>query len=107
MSWSATSLRFVADNLRLRTDSKNVIADTLDQRCLAARRDGAEGVPCVAGDKTELRRLSSKLFLDISVRLARRLVVFHAVRSESSFKQIDDPAMLKLAGLTFEQIVRV
>ena len=41
----------VADNLRLRTDSQHIIADTLDQRGLPARRDGAESVPCMAGDR--------------------------------------------------------
>jgi hypothetical protein len=35
----------VADNLRLRTDSQDIVADTLDQRCLPARRDGAKGYP--------------------------------------------------------------
>jgi hypothetical protein len=33
-------------------------------------------------------------------------VAFHAVRTESSFKQTGDAAMLELAALNFEQIVR-
>src|SRR6267142_3328083 len=33
-------------------------------------------------------------------------MVLNAVRTESSFKQIDDTAMFELAGLNFEQIVR-
>ena len=88
--------------LRLRADSQNIIADTPDQRSPPARRDSAESVPCVAGNKKELVRFNSKLFLDISVSLARRLMVLHAVRAESSFKQIDDATMLKLARLHFE-----
>ena len=88
--------------VRLRADPKNIVADTPDQRSPPARRDGAEGVPCVAGDKTELGRPNSKLFLDISVSLARRLMVLHAVGAESSFKQIGDATMLKLARLHFE-----
>ena len=48
----------VSDNLRLRAYSQNIVPNTLDQRRLPARRDGAERVPCVAGDKTELGRLS-------------------------------------------------
>jgi len=56
----------------------------------------------MAGDKTELGRSNSKLFLDISVSLARRFMVLHAVRAESSFKQIDDATVLKLARLHFE-----
>ena len=88
----------VADDLRLRTDPQNIVADTFDQRRLPARRDGAKRVPCVAGDETEPGRLSAKLFLDITVSLARWLVVLHAVRTESSFKQIDDAAMLELAA---------
>jgi hypothetical protein len=92
----------IAYDLRLRADPQNIIADTPDQRSPPARRDRAEGVPCVAGDKTELGRPNSKLFPDISVSLARRLMVLHAVRAESSFKQIDDATMLKLARLHFE-----
>ena len=44
----------IADKLRLRADAQQVVADTLDQRRLPARRDGAKRVPCVAGDETEL-----------------------------------------------------
>jgi len=36
----------VADNLRLRADSQEIIADTLDQRRLPARRDGRECPMC-------------------------------------------------------------
>src|SRR5271170_3498700 len=91
----------VADDLRLRTDAQDIVADTLDQRRLPARRDGAERVPGVAGDKTELRRFGSELFFDISVGLPRRLMVLHAVRTESPLKQIGDAAMLELASLNF------
>ena len=92
--------------LRLRADSQSIIADTPDQRSPPARRDSAESVPCVAGNKKELVRFNSKLFLDISVSLARWFMVLHAIRAESSFKQIDDASMLKLARLHLEQIVR-
>ena len=60
----------------------------------------------MAGDKTELGRRSSELFLDISVRFARRFMALHAVRAESSLEEIDDAAMFKLTGLNFKQIVR-
>ena len=63
-------IQVIADDLGLRADSQNIVADTLDQRGLPARGDRAEGVPCVAGDKTELGELNSKLFLDINVSLA-------------------------------------
>ena len=43
----------VEKNLRLGAYSQNVVPDTLDQRCLPAGRNGAEGVPCMAGDETE------------------------------------------------------
>ena len=46
--------QIIADDLRLRTDSQNIVADTLDQRCLPARRDGAKGIPGVTSDKAEL-----------------------------------------------------
>jgi hypothetical protein len=95
----------VAHDVRLRADAQNIIADALDQRRFPARGDGAERVPGVAGDKTELGGLGSKLFLDISVSLRRRLMVLHAVRAESPFEQIDDAAMFELAGLHFKQIV--
>ena len=96
----------IAYDLRLRTDSKNVVAGTSDQCSPPARRDGAEGVPCVAGYKTELGRFNAELFLNISISLARWLVVLHTVCAKSSFEQIDDAAVLELPGLNFEQIVR-
>ena len=40
-------VQVIAHELRLRTDSQNIVADALDQRGLPARCDGAEGVPCV------------------------------------------------------------
>ena len=96
----------IAHDLRLRADPKNIVADTPDQRSPPARRDSAESVPCVAGNKKELVRFNSKLFLDISVSLARWFMVLHAIRAEFSFKQIDDASMLKLARLHLDQIVR-
>ena len=83
----------VADNLRLRTYRQDIVADALDQRRLPARRNGAQSVPCVAGDKTELRWLGAELFLDIGVSLARRLVMLDAVRAETALEQIDDAAV--------------
>jgi pimeloyl-ACP methyl ester carboxylesterase len=91
----------VADDLRLRTDSQNIVAGTLDQRCLPARRDGAQGIPCVTSDKAELRGLDRKLFLDVGVSLARGLVVLHAIRGESPLEQAGNAAMLKLALRAF------
>ena len=56
---------------RLRADLQEIIADALDQRSPPACRDGAGGVPRVAGDKAQLRGLNSKFVLDISVSLSR------------------------------------
>src|SRR5262245_43477229 len=95
----------IADNLWLRTDAQDIVADTLDQRGLPARRDGAERVPCVAGDKAEPRGFDAKLFFDVSVRLARRLMVPYAVGAESPLEQVDDAAVLELTSLHLEQIV--
>ena len=64
-------VEFVADDLGLRTHPQDIIADTLDQRCLPTCGYGAERVPCVAGDKTELGRLSSQ-FLPVTVYGASR-----------------------------------
>jgi hypothetical protein len=44
----------VADDLRLGAHSQQIIANTLDQRSLPACRNGAQRVPSMAGDKTEL-----------------------------------------------------
>ena len=87
-------VQVTAYDLRLRADPQKIIAGAFDQRCPPACRDGAEGVPRVAGDKAQLRGLNSKFFLDISVSLSRRLMVLHAVRTESSFKQIDRRAQV-------------
>jgi hypothetical protein len=43
-----------ADYLGLWTHSQDIVTDTLDQRALPARGDGAQCVPGVARDKTEL-----------------------------------------------------
>jgi len=99
------AVQVIVHELRLRTDAQNIVADTLDQRCLPARRDGAEGVPGVAGDQTELGGFNPEFFLHIGVSLGRRLVVLDAVGTESSFKQIDNAAMFKLAGLNLKQVV--
>ncbi len=97
-------IEVVADNLRLRTDPEEVVARTLDQRRAPACRDGAERVPGVAGNETELGG-HAQFALDIGVGLRRRLMMPHAVRAETPFKQIDDAAVLELARLNFEQIV--
>jgi hypothetical protein len=60
----------------------------------------------MASDKTKLGGLSPQLFLDLSVSLARRLMVLHAVRAESPLEEIDNAAVLKLPGLNLQQIVR-
>ena len=75
-------IQVITDDLRLRASLQNVVTGPLDQRGLPAGRHGAKRVPCVTGDKTELRGLNPKLPLDIGVSLARRLEVLHAVRAE-------------------------
>jgi hypothetical protein len=47
-------IQVIADDLRLRADSQNIVADPLDQGGFPSVRDGAERIPCVTGDKTEL-----------------------------------------------------
>src|SRR6202167_756580 len=69
---------------RLRADSQHVVAHPLDKRSLPARGDGAESVPCVARDKTELRRLDPELLLDMGVGPRRGLVFFNFVPIESA-----------------------
>src|SRR6516162_63681 len=50
-------VQVIAYYLRLRTDPKKVVAGTFDQRSSPARRNSAEGVPGMAGNKKELRGL--------------------------------------------------
>jgi hypothetical protein len=47
-------IQVIADDLRLRADSQNIVADPLDQRGCPTGSDGAERVPGMAGDETEL-----------------------------------------------------
>ena len=47
-------IQVIADELRLRADSQNIVADPLDQRGFPAGSDGAERVPGMAGDETKL-----------------------------------------------------
>src|SRR5271167_1153977 len=77
------AIQVIADDLRLGADSQNIVAEPLDQCCFPAARHSAKRVPCVAGDKTELGGFYPKLPLDVGVRLARRLMMLHAIRAEA------------------------
>ncbi len=99
-------VQVIADDLRLRADSQNIVAGTLNQRRLPSRGNGAESVPCVAGDEAKLGGLDCKLSCDIGISLGRRFAMLHAIGTELPFKEIDNAAMLKLAGLNLKQIVR-
>ena len=94
-----------ADDLRLRADSQDVVAHPLDQGGLPARSDGAEGVPCVASDKTHLRRLNPEFPPNIGVGLLRGLVMPNAVRTETPLEEIDNPTVFELTCLHLRQIV--
>ena len=84
----------IADDLRLRAHSQNIVAEPLDQCCFPAGCHSAKRVPCVAGDQTELGGFNPKLPFDIGVSLARRLMVLYAIRAEAPLKKIDNAAML-------------
>ena len=60
-------IQVIADDLWLRTNAQDIVADALDQRRLPAGRYRTKRVPGMASDKTELRRRNAKLLLDISV----------------------------------------
>jgi hypothetical protein len=47
-------IQVVADDLRLRADSQQIIANTLNQHSFPTRRDGTQRVPSMTGDETEL-----------------------------------------------------
>src|SRR5262245_39851833 len=92
-------IQIIANDLRLRADSQDVIADPLDQRCFPAGRYGAERVPCMASDKAELRGANPQLLLDVGVNLARRLVLLDAVHAEPPLEKANDTGLLKLTSL--------
>src|ERR1700704_4316838 len=73
------AIQVVTDDVRLRADSQDIVTDPLDQRCFPAGRHGAKRVPCMAGDKTELRGPDPKLLLDVGISLRRWLMMLHAV----------------------------
>jgi hypothetical protein len=98
-------IEVIADDLRLRADSQNIVADPFYQRCFPAGSDGAERVPGMAGDETELGGTDPKLAFDVGVSLARRLMMLHDVRVEAPLEKIDNAAMFKLTGLNLKQIV--
>ena len=62
-------VQVIADDLRLRTDSQNIIAGALDQCSFPTGRHSAKRVPCMAGNKAKLRGGDSKLLLDVAIRL--------------------------------------
>src|SRR4029450_4733253 len=93
------------DDLQLRADSQDVVAHPLDQSSLPARGDGAEGVPCMASDKTELRPLHSEFPLNIGISLRRRLVMINAVCTETPLEEIDNSTVFELTRLHLQQIV--
>jgi len=62
-------IQVIAHDLRLRTNSQDIVANALDQRRLPAGHHRAQRVPCVAHDNAELRWHDSKLLLDIGVGL--------------------------------------
>ena len=99
-------VEIVADDHRLRADTQDIIAHPLDQSRLPSGRHGAESVPSMARDQTELRGLGSEFFLDVVVGLGRRLMVLRAIGAEPSLEEVDDAAMRELTRLNLEQIVR-
>src|ERR1700749_1540164 len=98
-------VEIIADQLRLRADTEQIVAAALDQRGAPAGGEGAERVPGVTGDQEELRGWKAELLLEIGVGLTRRLVVLDAVGADSPLEQIGDAAMLHLPRLDLEQIV--
>src|SRR5262249_34989943 len=99
-------VEIVADDPRLRADRENIVADALDQRALPTRCDGADDVPGVACDEAKLRGIGPQLLLDVRVRQWRGLVMLPPVGAESPPEHVRDPAVLELARLHLEQIVR-
>src|ERR1700750_3141860 len=99
-------IQVIADDLWLRADSQDVVAHPLDQGSLPPRSDGAKGVPCVASDKTKLRRVDPEFPLNISIGLPRGLVMLDAICTKTTLEEIDDPAPFELTRLHLRQIVR-
>jgi hypothetical protein len=82
---------------------------SLPTRLISAAFQPAATAPRVShvwqATKAELRGLNREFSLNIGIGFARRLVMLHTVRTESSLKEIDDAAMFKLASLNLKQIV--
>src|SRR5262249_476181 len=91
-------VQVIADDLRLRPDSQDLVRRAPDQCRFPAGRYRAECVPGVARDQAELRRLDPKFPLDIGIGLTGRLMVLHAVRAEAPLEKIDNAALFKLTG---------
>jgi hypothetical protein len=72
-------VQVIAYDLRLRADPQNIVAGAFDQRCLPARRDGAEVVTCVAGDNDRLRKSYSESYASVQMRPLVHLVLFSCV----------------------------
>ena len=53
------TVQIIADDLRLRADSQDIVAGAPDQRCFPPSRHRAKRVPCMARDKTEGQMPSS------------------------------------------------
>jgi hypothetical protein len=89
----------IADDLRLRTNSQEIIAFALDQSSFPTGRHRAERVPGMTGDHAELRRADGERLLDMGVGLGRRFEELDAIHAEASFEEIGDPALRQLSAL--------
>ena len=59
-------VQILAHEFRLRTDAQKIIADTFDERTFPSRRHGADGIPGMASDETEILRLRAEFAFDAS-----------------------------------------
>ncbi|MGY4331838.1 hypothetical protein ACVWWG_006255 [Bradyrhizobium sp. LB7.2] len=94
-----------ADDLRLRTNSEDIVAGPPDKRSFPTGRHRTQGIPSVAGDHAELRGLGSKFMSDVGVGLRPRLAGLDAVHTERFFEESRDSCALELEGLNFGQVV--
>ncbi|WP_246557087.1 hypothetical protein [Bradyrhizobium liaoningense] len=84
--------KVVADDLRLGSNSEDVVSGPPDERGFPTGRHGAERIPGVAGDHAELRRTGSQFILDVNVGLRRGLINLDAVTLNDLSKNFPIPA---------------
>ena len=99
----------VADNVRLRAYCQHIVADSLNlnQRRFPAGGDGADRIPGVTRDETELRGPDAELPFNVR---RPQMQAYDALRcphySKEPREKVSDTSMLHLTRLYLNSVVR-